>query len=744
MRRKTKILGILIGVFCLFLIPKFVFAQIPIGNYQAELVDRSPSQVKLKIGETKELWVKFKNKGDVVWLKDVFRLGTSNPRDRSSVFLSSNRVEMIKEKVKPGEIAEFRFKIKAKKVGKFREYFALVADGFKWLSNEIYWDIEVEEAKFKATYLGQSPYPEILAGEIAELWIEFRNDGNISWKKDVVRLGTSRPLDRGSIFSKDWLSQNRIEMNKEEVKPGETVKFTFKIKAPFKEGVYREYFRLVADGIKWFDDIGIYWDIRVEPKIYKARFVKKSPDPILKPGETKELWVEFKNEGNISWKKNGINPVRLGTFDPIDRSSLFFSGNRIELKENEIKPGSIARFSFKIKAPVEIGTYKEKFALVVDGLKWLFDTEIEFNIKVEKELVLKNPIRVGLTFLDAPSFISANGDFVVRDGKGNFVKRYKKGEKVKVELAEIGYFPNSLSFIPINDAILQIENPRINKSYNRFRGILTFVRSKYSSRAWVVNELELEDYLKGLAEVPDNWPKEALKAQVIAARTYALRNKLDPKADIFDLYDDVRSQVYLGFNSEIQKPNQKIAVEETKGLVVKYKGELALTYYFSDSGGATEDISNVWGTDVAYLVSISDPYSLPISWEYNFSNKELKEIFYQELQKAGLEKEIIVDIEIKERFPSNRVKEMIFKMSSGRELKISYLDINKKIGWSIKSSMFWVKNLGPEANPSFKFYGKGWGHGVGMPQWSAKRMAEKGMRAEEIINYFYPGTYIEG
>ena len=122
----------------------------------------------------------------------------------------------------------------------------------------------------------------------------------------------------------------------------------------------------------------------------------------------------------------------------------------------------------------------------------------------------------------------------------------------------------------------------------------------------VVNVVPLESYLLGVVpgEVPHAWPAESLKAQAVAARSYALANLVKGKP--FDLYADVRSQVYGGVASEKATTSQ--AVLDTAGEVVTYGGKVATTYYFSTSGGKTASAADVFGMSVPYLVSRPDPW----------------------------------------------------------------------------------------------------------------------------------------
>jgi stage II sporulation protein D len=124
-----------------------------------------------------------------------------------------------------------------------------------------------------------------------------------------------------------------------------------------------------------------------------------------------------------------------------------------------------------------------------------------------------------------------------------------------------------------------------------------------------IDVVGLEQYLYGVvpAEMPSTWPAEALKAQAVAARSYALATRR--VAAPFDAYADSRSQVYLGVSHE--SPATSAAIDATKGQVATYAGKVATTYFFSSSGGETESISDAWGAPaLPYLVAVPDPWDV--------------------------------------------------------------------------------------------------------------------------------------
>lgn len=145
----------------------------------------------------------------------------------------------------------------------------------------------------------------------------------------------------------------------------------------------------------------------------------------------------------------------------------------------------------------------------------------------------------------------------------------------------------------------------------------------------VVNHVGLDAYLRGVVpgEVPHEWPLEALKAQAVAARSYALANLVPDEA--WDLYADVRSQVYEGL--AVERPSTTRAVTETSGEVIAFAGKVATTYYYASSGGRTASSSDVFGIPLRYLQSRADPWdgvSPYHRWEpRRFSGRQLADAF---------------------------------------------------------------------------------------------------------------------
>ncbi len=195
----------------------------------------------------------------------------------------------------------------------------------------------------------------------------------------------------------------------------------------------------------------------------------------------------------------------------------------------------------------------------------------------------------------------------------------------------------------------------ISAPSGRYRGALEF-RSQ-GGGLQTVNALDPDAYIRGVipSEMPPSWPLEALKAQAVAARSYALASK-------GLLYTDTRSQVYKGANGEHERANR--AVEETSREVITYKGQVATAFFFSTSGGRTEDVENVfYGSPLGYLRSVEDPYdnkSPTHRWRREFSTQQMA------ARLSGLFKGAFEGINVIERGSSPRIVWAVVRGSEGK------------------------------------------------------------------------------
>jgi stage II sporulation protein D len=188
----------------------------------------------------------------------------------------------------------------------------------------------------------------------------------------------------------------------------------------------------------------------------------------------------------------------------------------------------------------------------------------------------------------------------------------------------VGRFASGLRLKPARGEVLRLLGPALNGvSSGLYRGSIEVLAGGGLS---AVNVIGLDDYVRGVVagEMPSSWPLEALKAQAVTARTYALATRKTGAG--FDLYPDTRSQVYRGVTGESVRSDA--AVEGTAGRILTYGGEPAITYYFSTSGGHTESIqySFVGALRKPWLVGVPDPYDYRSPyhrWQVSFSTSAL-------------------------------------------------------------------------------------------------------------------------
>lgn len=244
-------------------------------------------------------------------------------------------------------------------------------------------------------------------------------------------------------------------------------------------------------------------------------------------------------------------------------------------------------------------------------------------------------------------------------------------------------------------------------------------------------ELDLDEYLYGVvkSEMGTSYKTngerkdvgiEALKAQAVASRTYAVYKINSSSNSEYDLTATTSDQVYNPNNvTEIVKD----AVDSTSGQVITYKGEIICAYFFSTSGGHTEAPENVWYSSLPYLEGVEDPYEPYIEgkseWEARISASKYGEMEILSTNENGRVMELKVGNEV---YTKNNIR--------------------MKLGASLIKSTWFELEYDEDTN-EYVFKGKGYGHGVGMSQYGAMGMAEAGFNYEEILKWYYKDVEIE-
>lgn len=349
-----------------------------------------------------------------------------------------------------------------------------------------------------------------------------------------------------------------------------------------------------------------------------------------------------------------------------------------------------------------------------------------------------NTIRVAIA-QDAASFsLRVKGRFEVYDL--NSKKLISKANSLRKQAVKIRNNKIIIRGIPCSVSALQIaplKGGYIFINDRVFRERINLI-VKPNGKILVVNELGVEDYLRGILcqEIAPWWPMDALKAQAIIARSYALYQKQFPKDKDFDLTSDIYSQVYGGKSSERWRTNR--AVDLTKGKILTYQGNLFPTYYHAACGGYTEDASKLWNVDLAPLKGVVCPFcvhSPHYKWQVKISFQDIR----SKLIVKGFKLQEISGIEIVGYDGSGRITGLEIK-SQDKGFPISAKDFRQALGPNIIRSANFTSRIDSGA---VHFEGLGWGHGVGLCQWGMQEMAHKGSKYEQILQYYFPGSELK-
>ncbi len=301
----------------------------------------------------------------------------------------------------------------------------------------------------------------------------------------------------------------------------------------------------------------------------------------------------------------------------------------------------------------------------------------------------------------------------------------------KTKVGDAVYNAPRLIIAPRREALISVND-------GHFRGDVIIINNK-STNLTVVNSIDLENYIRGVLyhEISDKWPLEAIMAQAVATRTYALYSMEKFAARDYDVTNDIYSQVYGGRGSERYRTN--IAVRRTIGQVLMYKGKIFPAFFHANSGGVTEAASELWDIDIEPLKGqIKSPFSMKsphYQWRRNFRLKDIQD----KLNARGYQIGLIKDIQVIEHNKSGRVKKLKVVSRDGKEAIIDGKVFRDVIGPNtLRSNKYDIEMKGWYVD----FVGNGWGHGVGMCQWGAYGMAQMHYNYRQILEFYYPSSEI--
>ncbi len=253
----------------------------------------------------------------------------------------------------------------------------------------------------------------------------------------------------------------------------------------------------------------------------------------------------------------------------------------------------------------------------------------------------------------------------------------------------------------------------------------------------LVNELAMEEYVAGTVrgEASERWPSEALRALAVVARSYAVYQQGRGAGKAFHLVAGNQDQNFAGWAVEGSPPRE--AARATAGQVLTWQGRVFPTFYHSDSGGFTEAAQSVFSGDVPPLLGVRDEFSME-SPNYTWTVTISLAVIGERLRRGGLDVGQVSGLTILERSPSFRVARMTVEHSRGTST-LRGADFRRLIGYdALKSTLF----VPIAQNGAVRFEGRGWGHGVGLSQFGAKGMADRGYTYPQILEHYYPGTVL--
>lgn len=546
----------------------------------ASLQVQAPGKITMRPGEEKTVSLTFQNIGLVAWSnsgKGYISLYTYGPKYRTSVFQSSSWLSgsqparLLESSVPIGKTGTIKLALKAPTtIGTYTETFHLAAENVAWISGgELTLSITVADTATSSSSLRSSPKSSTSA-KVAS---------SFSYRAEVLSTNATKLKARGGVT-------------------------------------------------------------------------------LLYP-------VMLKNVGKTTWGKRRIESenLRLASSSSTSASvqhKSWKSSSIVAYATSEVKPGESDTITIAMSAPSSRGNYTATFHLAIDG-STIEGSEISIPIEVTKDapeamaspkrsevidggaepvssnepfatnILLTEPtIRVGVLIIDDETDnrveVQGASPIELRDVQGNLLANVALGTLIKAFYKEGHYFYDvgrglekssyALRFIPTEaNAVLTVANfdRRLTRhagyADNQFRNVLELRYNNVKDRTWLINELPMEYYLRGLAETSDSAHDEFKKALLVAARTYAFYHyqrytKHDDEGFHIDAYAD---QVYNGYGYEARTPNITSAVEATRGITVTYNGETAITPYFSRSDGHTRDWSEVWGGDVPWAKSVAVP-----------------------------------------------------------------------------------------------------------------------------------------
>lgn len=359
------------------------------------------------------------------------------------------------------------------------------------------------------------------------------------------------------------------------------------------------------------------------------------------------------------------------------------------------------------------------------------------SLPVPQALKADQRIRVLLESGKSNCVIETPSPYTIKDNDGHVLLKGERMLKTRVQPIPEGLQLGSQNFR--GQVLLFVsEGDGFKINQRPFRGDIQLWREPKGTLA-VVNDVDIEGYLKGVlpSEVNPKWPLEMLKAQAVAARTFAIFKEIENQERHFALSNSILGQVYRGRAEE--KPASNEAVEQTRGMVLMMRNEVFPAYFHSTCGGQTTHAEYQWKIEphpalrgVRCDFCRTSPF---FRWTAEMSRSEIE----KKLKKEGFSATQIDWIRPKDYDESSRARAFTVGYK-GKETVFNANDFRVWVGaFKIKSTLIGSVD---RAGEKFIFRGKGFGHGVGICQYGARELAKLGYNYRQILEYYYPGVVL--
>lgn len=610
--------------------------------YRGQVVELK-DPIAVEGGKTTAVTVRIKNTGAKSWSNSgehPVALNLIEPKGRTSELRDSSwplayrPTVMDTATVKPDQEGTFTFSVAVPpKAGEYIEPMQAVVDGVEFIAG----------ADFTVHLQADNPYQSELnerpivmyatPAEVRTVMVNITNESEIPWKaagKGLVALEIKNQ-NSSLLHAAGWISARRPVQVTNEIAPGQTVSLIFPIKVPDQLQDYTESYQLVSDGITPIDGSGFSLTIKVRSAM-AAKVLTNAPSVSVAVGTTKRVEVEMQNIGAKSWHAEGSEPVTVVTADELKHTSDFKTASWInghtpsKLEPPLIAPDQKTHTSIEVAADDKNGDTIEKFTLLdaagvpIPGSTFAIKRTTTGHTSSGAK---GSAIRIGIYSSSSAISVSAASGYKAVDssgaqlgsaGSGKTTVKWD-GSQYVMTGAMSGKSQKPPRFVPTGSTILALpdyaDHPAWDPSLNdnAFRGTIE-VRRASNGKLYAINELPLEDYMKGLAEASNDSNDTYLQVLAIAARTYAEYHRSaggKHPNEGYDL-DNKVDQQYKGYNLEKRNTDFVAAVGATRGTFVTVNGKPVVTPYFSQSDGRTRSFAEVFGgAEKSWLVSVQVP-----------------------------------------------------------------------------------------------------------------------------------------